>query len=65
MHKMKYFMEYYLYLFVSRKLDGSNLSKTLEFPLTIGVVLQTKDHPNELGTLIKYEIIQPMLPVRI
>ena len=65
MHKMKYFMEYHLYLFVARKLDGSNLSKTLEFPLTIGVVLQTKGHPNELGTPIKYQIIQQTLPVRI
>ena len=62
---MKYFMEYYLYLFVARKLDGSNLSKTLEFLLTIGVVLQTRDHPNELGTTIKYQIIQQTLPVRI
>ena len=50
MHKMKYFMECYVYLFVARKLDGSNLSKALEFPLTVGVVLQTKGHPNELGT---------------
>ena len=33
MHKMKYFMEFYLYLFVAHKLDGPNLSKTLEFPL--------------------------------
>ena len=60
MHKMKYFMECYVYLFVARKLDGSNLSKALEFPLTVGVVLQTKGHPNELGTP-RTKIVKPKL----